>query len=136
MIWFEIPGKAVGKGRPRFTKNGHTYTPDATRSYEDLVKVCYTIATDREPPTDKAVAVYITVWMVPAKSLSKKKKAELTERPPMNKPDVDNIAKIVLDALNGVAWKDDKQVTALEIIKLWGHEERVMVGIKKEGEYE
>lgn len=133
MIWFEIPGKAVGKGRPRFMRNGHTYTPDATRNYEDLVRFCYRQKV-KEEPTEKAVAVFITVWMIPAKSLSKKKAAELKSRPPMNKPDVDNIGKIILDALNGVAWKDDKQVTALEVIKLWGNDERVMVGIRKEGE--
>ena len=38
VIYFRIPGKAVGKGRPRFTKNGHTFTPDGTRNYEELVR--------------------------------------------------------------------------------------------------
>lgn len=133
MIWFEILGKAVGKGRPRFMRNGHTYTPDSTRNYEQLVKLRYREVC-KEPPTDKAVKVYIVVWMIPAESLSRKKKAELLKHPPMKKPDIDNISKIILDALNGVAWIDDKQVTGLEIVKLWGHDERVMVGITKEGD--
>lgn len=36
---------------------------------------------------------------------------------PTKKPDVDNIVKIVLDALNGLAWHDDAQVTFLAVSK-------------------
>lgn len=133
IIWFDVLGKAQGKGRPRFTRSGHTYTPDSTRIYEDMVRAMYRQAC-KEPPTDAAVKVCIVVWMIPAKSLSKKQRAKELEHPPMKKPDIDNISKIILDALNGVAWNDDKQVVSLEIVKLWGHDERVMVGIKKESE--
>ena len=34
---------------------------------------------------------------------------------PTKKPDVDNVVKIVLDALNGFAWHDDAQVIDLHI---------------------
>lgn len=37
MISFTIEGVPVPKGRPRFTRSGHTYTPDTTRKYEALV---------------------------------------------------------------------------------------------------
>lgn len=133
MMWFEVIGKAVGKGRPRFMRNGHTYTPEPTRIYEDLVRTMYR-QKYKEPPTEEAVKVCIMVWMTPAKSLSKKQQARELEHPPMKKPDIDNISKIILDALNGVAWNDDKQVVSLEVVKLWGHDERVMVGIKKESD--
>lgn len=36
-IEFTVPGAPVGKGRPRFMKNGHTYTPQKTRDYEGKV---------------------------------------------------------------------------------------------------
>lgn len=134
MIMFDIPGKAQGKGRPRFMRNGHTYTPDKTRNYEELVRLKYREAC-KDDPTTESVRVLIYVWMVPAKSLSEKKKKELRERPPMMKPDVDNIGKIILDALNGVAWVDDKQVTRLEITKLWGREERVNVIIATDKDF-
>lgn len=133
MIYFEIPGKAEGKGRPRFTRNGHTYTPDKTRLYEDRVRASYK-QLFKEPPTDEAVTISIIVIMTPAKSLSKKKRAELMEHPPIKKPDVDNIAKIILDALNGIAWMDDKQVCSLSVCKAWGDKETVLVGITKESE--
>lgn len=132
MIWLRIPGMIVGKGRPRVTYHG-TYTDAKTKNYENYVKWLYR-REYQEPPTDEAVKVVILVTEVPAKSLTKKKRAEVTSHPPMKKPDIDNIAKIILDALNGIAWIDDKQVYALEISKIWGAEESVLVGIKKESE--
>ena len=38
---------------------------------------------------------------------------------PTVKPDADNISKIILDALNGLAYYDDNQVTDLTIYKLY-----------------
>jgi len=55
------------------------------------------------------------------KSWTKKKKAQAAalEINP-GKPDIDNVAKIALDALNGVAFEDDKQVYDLKVIKRYG----------------
>lgn len=36
-IEFTVPGIPVGKGRPRFTKDGHAHTPGKTREYENKV---------------------------------------------------------------------------------------------------
>ena len=46
---------------------------------------------------------------------------------PTQKPDADNIAKSVLDALNGLAYADDKQVVTLEVDKHYGEEPCVHV---------
>ena len=40
-VEFTVPGIPVGKGRPRFMKNGHTYTPQKTREYENKVVLCW-----------------------------------------------------------------------------------------------
>ena len=40
-VCFTVPGKPQGKGRPRFTRSGHTYTPDRTAAYEERVKLAY-----------------------------------------------------------------------------------------------
>ncbi len=40
-VEFTVPGVPVGKGRPRFMKNGHTYTPQKTRDYENKVVQCW-----------------------------------------------------------------------------------------------
>jgi Holliday junction resolvase RusA-like endonuclease len=51
---------------------------------------------------------------------------------PVKRPDFDNIAKIVCDALNGVAWHDDAQIVNAQVIKLYGVEPCVKVWISKE----
>ena len=48
------------------------------------------------------------------------------------KPDCDNIAKIILDALNGLAYKDDKDIVSCLIEKWYGDEPRVEVYIGNE----
>jgi Holliday junction resolvase RusA-like endonuclease len=67
----------------------------------------------------------------PPKSASKKRQREMLAGSiyPEVKPDIDNITKTVLDALNGLAYKDDKSVVWLSAIKVYGEEERVLVRI-------
>ena len=47
----------------------------------------------------------------------------------MAKPDVDNVAKIILDEMNNLAWHDDKQVASLAVDKLYGEQPGVHVRI-------
>ena len=120
MMFFSIPGKAVGKGRPRFA-NGHAYTPETTKEYEDLVRAAFLEAHGKKIE-DEALFVQISVYTEPPKSISKKKREEFLKGYPMKKPDLDNVAKIILDALNGVAWKDDTQVVDLRVNRNWATE--------------
>lgn len=126
-VSFEVEGEVTGKQRPKVTTYG-TYTPAKTRHYEELVRLRYKQAC-KLPPAKGEVAVNITAYLTPAQSLSKKKKAELLKCNPLKTPDVDNIAKIVLDGLNKVAWDDDKQVTTLHVFKQWGETEHIQVYI-------
>ncbi len=103
-----VEGKIKGKDRPRFYK-GHAVTPQTTKNYEKLVKECY-VEQGGELFLE-AVKVKITV----KHKLPKKTKLIY----PTKKPDLDNIAKIILDGLNGVAYKDDTQVIKLSISKKW-----------------
>ena len=51
---------------------------------------------------------------------------------PTLKPDTDNIAKIICDGLNGIAYKDDKQIVSLTVLKVWTDGiERVEVDISE-----
>lgn len=130
-----IPGVPVGKGRPKFsTINGHAvaYTPAKTASYENLVKLAF--QQSREKPFEKGVQLYaeiIAVFPIP-QSVSKKKRAEMLDGQilPAKKPDADNIAKAILDALNGLAYYDDAQVCRLAVVKLYGEGPRAEVTIK------
>ena len=82
--------------------------------------------------------VIITASFLPPKSASKRKKVEMLEGKiyPTKKPDIDNILKVVLDALNGLAYRDDSQVISCTVLKTYGEEEGVYVSVGKFENYE
>ena len=113
-----IPGKPVGKGRPRFsTANGfpRSYTPAKTVEYENLVRLAWMQAGHEK--IEGPIEVMIDASFSIPKGTSKKKAAEMDKKVYPHKPDCDNIAKAVLDALNGIAYDDDAQIVALRIAK-------------------
>lgn len=116
---FTVPGHPVGKGRPRFAR-GRAYTPETTRKAEHRVAA---IASDAMleagiKPVRCPVRVQIIAWFEPRKSWSKKKRLDaLGNEIRPGKPDLDNIAKLILDAINGVVFEDDEQVVELLIKK-------------------
>ncbi len=127
---FKIPGMVQAKQRPRLSK-GRVYTPQATVNYEGYVKWCYSDYANQIgwTPIENAIRAEIEVFMPVPKSDSKKKK-ELKlsgKMRPTVKPDTDNIAKSVLDALNGVAYHDDKQIVECEVKKFYSEEPCVYV---------
>lgn len=131
---FEIIGEPQGKGRPRFSTRGgfvKTYTPKKTASYENFVKVCYLNKYKGQKLDGEIIAEIIAYFPIP-KSFSKKKRSEAIEGKirPTKKPDTDNIAKTILDSMNGIAFEDDKQVVALLVKKLYGEEAKVVVSLK------
>ena len=133
MIKFEILGQPVSKARPRVTKQGFTYTPAKTVNYETLVKYTYQSKYPQNEMILGRIQANITAIFDVPKSYSKKKTRELLEgeRNYDKKPDCDNLAKIILDSLNGIAYKDDSQVTELHIIKEYGIQPKVIVELKE-----
>lgn len=116
-ISFIIEGQPKGKDRPRFF-NGHAYTTKATREYEKRVCTAYADKCKGHCfNADIPLSIEVTACFTPPKSWSKKKQKEMLGRWAMCKPDGDNILKIVMDALNGVAYVDDKQVVHMNLIK-------------------
>ena len=130
---FVVPGEPKGKARPRVTQNGCAYTPKETVQYENLVKMEYHRQCGRsrfndDAPLDVRIAAYYSI----PKSVSKKKKQLMRDRQlrPMKKPDTDNVVKIVLDSLNGIAYHDDVQVVDCQVRKFYSDEPRVVVIIQ------
>lgn len=131
-IVFRVPGVPQGKGRPRVTRNG-TFTPKKTRDYEKKVRECY-IAEGGQMFPDAPLYAYITaVFPIPS-SLSKKRRALFNGRSHCKKPDADNVAKAILDALNGVAYRDDSAVSHISISKIYGEDPHVSVFLLEEEE--
>ena len=132
-INFIIQGKVQAKQRPRF--NGKfAYTPRETVAYENWVKTCYLEKYKDKELMEKPLRVTIKAYFEIPKSTSKKKEAEMLcgAISPTKKPDWDNIGKIVSDALNKFAFKDDSQITDVRIFKKYAKTPKVIVQI---GEY-
>lgn len=129
-IKFTVPGEPKGKGRPRFGKSGVTHTPTQTVNYETLVKMEYqskygTFRFPDDAPIDARLMVYYPI----PKSASKKKQEMMRNHQlrPMKKPDLDNVCKMILDALNYIAYRDDTQIVDCQIRKFYSDNPRVVV---------
>ena len=134
----EIKGKPVAKARPRIGKFG-AYTPKNTVNYESLINYTFIQKYPNFKPYEGEIkAKIIAIFEVP-KSYSKKKREMLLPIADIehsgagytHKPDIDNITKIVLDSLNGLAYKDDSQVTCLLAFKEYGEQAKVIVEIEE-----
>lgn len=131
-INFIIQGKVQAKQRPRF--NGKfAYTPRETVAYENWVKTCYLEKYKGQRPLEKPLKVRIIAYYDIPKSTSKKKQKQMLDNEifPTIKPDTDNIAKSILDSLNGIAYLDDKQVVKLEVEKYYSISANVTVMIEE-----
>ena len=127
-----IPGEPKAKARPRMsTKTGRAYTPGTTIQYENWVKACFMeqCGIKLEGEIKATISCYFGI----AKSTTKKKREQMLEGAirPTKKPDLDNIAKSILDSLNDVAYKDDSQVVSLTIEKYYGEQPCVVLKLEE-----
>ena len=113
VISITIPGQPIPKARPRFS-NGRVYTPTRTKEYESRIKQHLK---HLETPITNPVEVQITAILKRPKYMQKPKfyKGLI---PHTKRPDLDNIVKAVLDALNNTL-KDDAQVHTLRAQKFY-----------------
>ena len=130
---FEIKEKAIGKERPRYnTKTHTTYTPQKTKDFEEKVRWSFVSKYNIEKEASyEPFRATITAIFKPPVNTSKKRLKEIIGTSYIKKPDVDNIAKAILDSLNGLAYKDDNQVTELLIKKKYGLENKVLVELEE-----
>ena len=137
-IEFFVPGTPVGKGRPRAARRGTgvvMFTPEKTAGYEALVAAAASNAMRAEAGplfTGPLEAVLEMRIPIPASWSKAHKAAALagTELP-TSKPDIDNVAKAILDACNGVVFRDDAQVVMLIATKAFSEEPGVRVVIRE-----
>lgn len=133
---FWVRGPVVGKARPRVTRNDR-FTPKRTVEAEARVAA----AARAELPEGtgqplfgrrQPVTVAVTVW----RPLPESRPKSVEDEPDTYKPDLDNVAKLVLDALNGIAYEDDAQVTTLYAAKMdrkRGMDECMFVSVRPNG---
>lgn len=134
IIRITVPGQPQGKGRARVCLRGgyaRAYTPDSTAAYENLIKLAYGNRGISVVPVELAVTAY---YRIP-KAFSKRKRNEALSGlvRPQTKPDIDNVVKVVCDALNKVAYNDDTQVVKIVAEKYYGETPGLVIEIKEAG---
>ena len=131
---FEVPGKIIGKGRPRLNSyTGVVYTPTRTKNYESLVEQYFLLKYPRFKVLEGRIKVSIIAYFSIPKTTKKADINEMLENniSPTKKPDIDNIVKSILDSMNKFAFKDDNQITKLEVEKKYSIEDKVYVKIEE-----
>ena len=141
-VMFTVPGKPQGKARARTyynpaIKKHCSATPENTVLYENFIKDRYLqIAEGMFLEREKAVTLRIVARYLPPKSASKKRRLDMLEgrELPLKKPDMDNIVKVVADALNGVAYHDDTQIVRVFAKKCYSATEGLDVIVEEYAE--
>jgi hypothetical protein len=113
VVMLTVPGDPLSKGRPRLSRAGHAYTPKTTRDAEAVIALAWDAL--NVPPFEGRVGVDIKFYQ-------QSKRAK----------DVDNMVKLVLDALNGVAWVDDSQVDVIHVRRVFnaGPAARTVISVR------
>lgn len=127
---FIYHGTPRGQERPRF--GGYrAHKSDEARAYENAIAVAYKIAAGGRKPLEEPVGVRIAAGYPIPESDSRKRQGEKSAGRiwPTKKPDIDNVVKAVLDALNGLAWGDDKQVCFISAYKQYAQHPGLIVTI-------
>lgn len=137
-----LEGRPQGKGRPRYTVHAGralAYTPTSTRAYEARLKQAWIDQDGRYFGSCPVALVLKVYYPVPSKAPKAVREAMLIGKIPVTgKPDLDNIIKIVMDGLNGLAYEDDSQITCISATRAYGTRPRLEIEILPviEGDYE
>jgi Holliday junction resolvase RusA-like endonuclease len=97
-----------------------------------MVRMFGQMAMENRQLFEGPLALSVGIVMQPPKSWSRKRR-ECTAFP-TGKPDLDNVAKLIGDSLNGVVWRDDAQISLLQIQRTFGcagEGERVEIGVRE-----
>lgn len=129
-ISITLDGEPVGKGRPRYnSKTGTVYTPYKTVSYERHLRWAAKAAMKGPGPLAGPLCVTVGAFFTIPKTWTKAEKAAAIDRAHTSKPDLDNIIKM-LDALNGIVWKDDSQIAQLTALKRYSSKPALVITVR------
>lgn len=109
---FYYYGEIRGQGRPRFTRKGHAFKDAKDREYERKIKSAF-INSGGHNFGNVPIKIIVDVY----RQIPKSRKKSITREPDVFKPDASNCLKAIEDALNGLAYNDDKQIVCAKVRK-------------------
>lgn len=131
-ITFTVDGIPEPKRRPRFARRDRrvvTYTTRDDKRHENRIARAYITAAGKLPPTTGAITLTVEAIFTHPKSWSRRKRETMLHK--TSRPDIDNLAKSVLDGLNGVAYVDDAQIIRLITGKIFGERNETVISIER-----
>lgn len=136
MVNLTIPLEPVSKGRPRFEVHYNyvsAHTPPKTKRFEQDVALYYIQSNSPKFEQGTPISVSIEFGMAIPKSTTKKRKSAMLQGLIYHtvKPDLDNLTKAILDALNDLAWHDDAQIVELNVNKVYIDNPYIQLSIHK-----
>ncbi len=126
--------KPMAKQSFRTTRKGYKYLDASVVKYRKTLRTM-AIAQMREQKAEKltdSIAVDVIYSFQRPQSFRKKEREEIDSgktMPKITKPDIDNLTKAILDALNGIAWNDDAQIAEISARKIWSKQDQIEVKI-------
>lgn len=128
---FTVPGECIPWARAGGGKGMHRFTPNKQAKYMAALKLICQAAMKGAPPIEGPIELVICAAYAWPQSWSAKRRANTTWR--VSRPDADNLAKIVGDALNKVAWLDDALIACLTVKKYYANIPGLRVGVRRIG---
>lgn len=123
LVAFTVPGKPVAWQRAGFAGGQGFYTKPETRAYQKVIKQIAALHWRSTPPVaDNAIVLTVTI----RRAKPKRKPLPIV---PITRPDIDNVAKTISDALNGLIYHDDGQIADLRVRKIWSTDDGVDVTV-------
>lgn len=121
---------------PPAIRRRHTvrmYSPTEVRKWQTEAKFLAAKVMKEKNPLKGQLIVDIAIYLSPPVSMSRKKwdLALAGQIRPTTRPDCDNYAKSVLDAMNQIVWIDDAQIVSLRVDKFYGEKPRVEVTVNE-----
>ena len=134
-VVFVIPGVARGKQRPRATRTGRVYTPKQTVNQEAYIKMLAATAMRGLAPFVGPLEATFSISVAIPKSFTRQQRKLIDEGNlyPTSKPDIDNVVKLLCDAMNGIVYADDKQIVDLYVSKIYEDSASTTVMVSMKG---
>lgn len=129
MFQFEVYGIPVPQKQTRWTRSGHAYDP-SSKDKEAIQWQIRPFAPD--VPLDQPVELTIAFFLPIPKSACKALRLQMLNRVilPDKKPDQDNLAYLVTNALKEIVYDDDKRVCASHVYKFYGETPRTIIRVR------
>lgn len=132
MYRFTLSGNPIPQKRTRFTcKGGTPHAYDPNKKELEMIRWQVRPFAPKEPIAGP-VSLSMIFYMPIPKSVSKAARDQMRRRImlPVTKPDVDNMAYLLTNALKGIVYVDDSQVVEQHIYKVYDDLPRTEIVVK------